>query len=584
MIPAYNTRLLLDPELRAIVNMNPYSVSLICTALAGAAVGLFVRRWRRTAPVHAFPLLMFALSWWSFTYGMEVASTDLDGMQFWIRLQYPGIATAPVLWLIFSAQYAGKDRWLRWPGLSGLFVVPLLSVVLVWTNKSHSFFYRDVALDPGGVFPFQALTPGPGYWIHVVFSYACMVGGTLVIFSIWLRSATIYRRQAGIMLLGASVPFAANIIYLSGIRPFGYLDITPFAFTVTGIIVALGLFHYKLFDLLPLARDVLLENLKDGIIVADVENRVVEINPTAGKLLGIEGETLLGRDVSLVLARYPVLAALFYSGRETRQELVLRADPLLVMDAWLSPVIDNVGSEIGGLLVLRDITAAKKAEDGLRRVNERLELLLHSLPQAVLVIEANTQRILDVNPQACILLGLPSERIAGKTCHSFISPKEECACPMTEEGKTMDRTECVIINAEGEEIPVLKTALAVDVDGDRWLIECISDITELRRAELERLEKEKLQALVETAGAVCHEMNQPLMAVSAYGELCLMDLEEEHPAFSKIQKIVEQAGRMARITRKLTTVTNYRTRSYLKGKILDINSDSDDQDESGPSF
>lgn len=566
------------------VNMNVYAVSLMCAALVGAAVGFFVWRWRRASPVHAFPLLMFALSWWSFTYGMEMAGTDLEGIRFWTRLSYLGIAPSPVLWLVLSVQYAGKDRWLKRPALAVLFVIPLLSTILVWTSEFQRFFYRDMALDLSGAFPIQVLTPGPGYWIHVVFSYICITGGTLVILSVWLRSTRIYRRQAGIMLVGASVPFAANILYVAGIRPFGHLDITPFAFTVTGLIVALGLFHYKLFDLLPLARDVLLENLRDGIIVADAEKRIVELNPAAGRLLGIEGGSPLGLDVGLALAGYPAIAALFDSGRETRREVVLRSEPLLVMDAWVSPVIDKIGSEIGALLLLRDITAAKKAEIELRKGNERMELLLHSLPQAVLVIDAKSQRILDVNPQACLLIGLPSEQIAGKTCRSFISRSKECACPMTEEGTTMDRTECVLINAEGEEIPVLKTALAVDVDGDRWLIECISDISELRLAEQERLEKERLQALVETAGAVCHEMNQPLMAVSAYGELCLMELEEGHPAFGKVRKIVDQAGRMARITRKLTTVTSYRTKDYLKGKILDIDSASRKDGGSDPSF
>jgi len=101
---------------------------------------------------------------------------------------------------------------------------------------------------------------------------------------------------------------------------------------------------------------------------------------------------------------------------------------------------------------------------------------------------------------------------------------------------------------------------------------------------MERLEKEKLQALVETAGAVCHEMNQPLMALSAYGELCLMDLDEGHPAREQIQKMMEQAGRMARITQKLTKVTSYRTKDYLKGRILDIDSASKETDEAGPDF
>lgn len=553
--------------------MNPYSTALFFSALVGASVGVFalIRR-KRDAPSSAFPLLMFACTWWSFTYAMEVAAPNPQDMLLWLRLQYPGIVAAPVLWLIFSAQFAGKSNRFGRLFLAGLFVLPLISIVLVWTNELHHLYFRNIHIEQAGPFPSQIKTPGPGYWTQLSYSYACLAGGILLIASSWSRSNLIYRRQAVILLVGASIPFVSNLLFVAGIRPLGHLNITPFAFTATGLVVAFGLFHYKLFDLLPLARNILLENLKDGIIVVDAEKRIVEMNPAAMDILGIKDEPPLGQYVSNILEGHPSLYPLFDSGRETRTEAVIRPEPLLVMDARLSPLADRDGSGIGALLVLRDITAEKRAEGELRKSSERLEVLLHSLPQAVLVIEAGTRRILDVNPQACLLIGLPSERIAGQTCSAFISTEKECACPLAEEGRSLDRIQCALINADGEKIPILKTALLVEVEGNRWIIECLSDISDLMRAEAERVEKERLQALVETAGAVCHEMNQPLMAVSAYGELCLMELDNGHPAFEKIRKIVEQAGRMAEITRKLATVTSYRTRGYLDGKILDIDS------------
>jgi signal transduction histidine kinase len=101
---------------------------------------------------------------------------------------------------------------------------------------------------------------------------------------------------------------------------------------------------------------------------------------------------------------------------------------------------------------------------------------------------------------------------------------------------------------------------------------------------MERVERERLQAIVETAGAVCHEMNQPLMAISGYGELCLMDLDPGHPARELIQKALNQAERMGQITRKLTHVTSYKTKEYLNGKILDIDSASTRERDTGPTF
>lgn len=559
------------------MTMNPYAWSLVGSALVAAVVGAYVWWYRKTTSVRAFPFLMLALSWWSFTYGMELAGTDLKTIRLWSVIQYPAIAVSPVFWLIFTLQYAGKARGLsRWiPAL--LFVVPLNTVILNSTNDLHHLYYRSISLDQGGAFVMQALTPGPAYWLHVVYSYLCLLAGTLVLLFVRVTSSHHYRRQAGIMLLGASIPFAVNLFYLTGIRPFGHLDMTPFAFTMTGIIVALGLFHYQLFDVLPLARTVLLENLKDGIIVVDASGRVVEMNSAAKREAGLNERPSIGRPVSHVLANQPALAGLFEDNADVQQEVPAQSSGR-ILDARFSTLRGKGDEQIGGLLVLRDITAAKKAEEELRKGNERLELLLHALPQAILVIDARTHRILDANPQACILIGLPADRIAGRVCHEFICPWAEGNCPITDGGKSVDRSESVLFAAGGEEIPVLKTVLAVEVEGKEWLIESISDISELKQAERERVEKERLQALVETAGAVCHEMNQPLMGISGYGELCLMEIPEDHQAYSQVQKILEQVRRMGDITRKLMNITSYKTKGYLEGKIIDIDSSSNEKD------
>ena len=170
--------------------------------------------------------------------------------------------------------------------------------------------------------PLLALTPGPGYWLHVVYAYLCLLAGAMILFSVWLRSSQLYRRQTGIMLLGASVPFASNLLYLAGIRPFGHLDLTPFAFSATGVAVAFGLFRYGLFDLMPLAHGVLLKNLREGIVVLDGGHRVMEMNPAARRIIGTNGRPLVGSWASRVFAGHPALLDLIRDGREAEQEWV----------------------------------------------------------------------------------------------------------------------------------------------------------------------------------------------------------------------------------------------------------------------
>lgn len=90
------------------------------------------------------------------------------------------------------------------------------------------------------------------------------------------------------------------------------------------------------------------------------------------------------------------------------------------------------------------------------------------------------------------------------------------------------------------------------------------------------LEEEKLQGVLEMAGAACHELNQPLQAISGMCELLMMDMTENDQRHSNIQKIKQQIDRIAEITRKLMGITRYTTRSYIgDSKIIDIDKASD---------
>ena len=117
----------------------------------------------------------------------------------------------------------------------------------------------------------------------------------------------------------------------------------------------------------------------------------------------------------------------------------------------------------------------------------------------------------------------------------------------------------------------ISISILKDKDNNNIGSVCVTrDLSERKQAEKERIRHEKLQGVLEIAGAVCHEMNQPLMAISGYTELILMDLPKKDPLRERMAKIKEQTDRLGTITRKLTSITRYETKDYLKGKIIDI--------------
>jgi len=92
----------------------------------------------------------------------------------------------------------------------------------------------------------------------------------------------------------------------------------------------------------------------------------------------------------------------------------------------------------------------------------------------------------------------------------------------------------------------------------------------LTTTKLEMIQKEKLQSILEIAGAVCHELNQPLQVISGYSELLTLEIDEGDPLYQRIEEIQKQVDRMGMITGKLSRITENETKDYVNSKIIDI--------------
>jgi two-component system cell cycle response regulator len=127
------------------------------------------------------------------------------------------------------------------------------------------------------------------------------------------------------------------------------------------------------------------------------------------------------------------------------------------------------------------------------------------------------------------------------------------------------------------EILISKVKVFVELYRQKGLLESTTkaleqSMEELKKANEERVQRERLQGVIEMAGAVCHELNQPLQAVSGYSDLLLMDMSDDNPLNGDLKKIKKQIARMGKITRKLMRITRYETKDYIfEGqKIIDI--------------
>ncbi len=281
-----------------------------------------------------------------------------------------------------------------------LWVIPALTLVMTATNAQRGLlsasFTPGVRSDSADVIYSRA----PWFWIGLIYAYLLVSAASAIL--IWAsgRFRGVYRRQALALLIGVPLPWVVSATCSLGLGPAAGCDLVPLGIALTGLTFLWSLHRLRLFDLLPVARDLLVEGMIDGVLVLDQENRVVDANQAACEALG-SASSLIGRPVEEALARWPELVERFIDVPETRTEICVGGDPPCHLDLCLSPFCDHHRRLGERLIVWRDITERKQAQAriieeqralAIMEERERVGLELHdSVAQVLSYVGTQTQ-------------------------------------------------------------------------------------------------------------------------------------------------------------------------------------------------
>src|SRR5260221_6198748 len=363
---------------------TPYTLPLILASITSAALAYSMWRRRPGPGVIPFVILMLAVSWWSLLNAGEVASTLLQAKLNFAYLEYIGITIVPTAWLCFALEYTGHERWLTRRTLGLLVVGPALTLALLWTNEAHHLVWSTYGLDASSGYAILTTTKGIAFWGHAVYSYILLLSGTILLIQALYRSPALYRGQTLTLLVGTLAPWVANLVYLSGISPFGSLDLTPFSFTITGLMFSWSMVRFRLLDIAPLAHERTLANMRDAVMVLDIQNRIVDINPAALSIINLPtAKEAIGKPAVQVLSSLSSLVAEFRDVQERATEIsITNKAGVHHFQLEISPLNNRRGAVTGRLYVLHEITELKQATDQIRNQNETLVRTNLELAQA----------------------------------------------------------------------------------------------------------------------------------------------------------------------------------------------------------
>lgn len=355
----------------------PYIWPLIGSACMSLFLGIYeLLVQRRAKGITSFVLSMFVVTIWSSCNALEMSSLDFSTKLFWANMQYFAYCYSPVTLLALCMQFTGYDRWVKNKKVLWLAVIPTIIIVLVWTDGFHGLMRYDMNIDYSGLFPVITKKYGPAFYIHAAYSHLLNITAcVLLIRGVFIKN-TVYRKQAIALFIGMSFIIVPNLLYILGLSVEKRFDITPAFFGPAGLIMSWGIFRFKMFDLVPLARTTVIETMNAGIMVLDLQERILDVNPACERILGREASKICTRRVGEVCSSIPDFVKACEDRNITHAEFTIKDNHIQkVYEVLLSPLVDNNGTLIGRLVMTYEITEKKQAQQEFLRQQRKLAVI-----------------------------------------------------------------------------------------------------------------------------------------------------------------------------------------------------------------
>ncbi|MBM3123246.1 MAG: PAS domain S-box protein, partial [Chloroflexi bacterium] len=382
--------------------------SIALFLLAGLAAALIgAQRWSvraRRPEAGTGALILWCGAVVMLSNALHLLVPGVQAKLFFARAQVGGVFPVPMLWFYLTMQFTGNMRWMtrRRVVLAGIPVAAILFLLL--TDPLHHLMILPGWSLPEGDLQRLSFSYGLPVWIYAIHGHAqVVVGSSLLAYHMIRRPG--FRWQGTVLLSVATLCVLANISDLatSGTRP--SFDLTPLALLVAVPVFVLALVRLQRADLVPIARSSVIETMQDGLLVVDGRDRVLDLNPAAGRILGAEPGLVRGKELTGFWPDWPEKqAGLSATTRPTGEISFPYCEGGREYEVTTSRLRDWLGHNTGQVLVFRNVTARRQAEAALRASEQRLRSAFESTLVGVYQL-APDGRVLFANRALARILG-----------------------------------------------------------------------------------------------------------------------------------------------------------------------------------
>jgi diguanylate cyclase (GGDEF)-like protein/PAS domain S-box-containing protein len=478
-----------------LLSTSLFAIQLIAAALSSASAAVVWRR-RQTPGAIPLALLLLSVSAWNAAFGLKSLASNLAQFSFLAKLEIIGQVCTATLFLIFILEYTRRNYLLAERRALLLWIIPFFSILLALSNDAHHIFW--LAAEPGNIPGQYIFIPGDFYWVHNIYYYLTRLISTILLILAILRYPASYRLQAAYLLAGTIAIWLANIIDLpqfERMHPAWGTLLHPIAYAISGLIIAWGIFRHKLFDLVPIAHDIVFNNMLDGIIALDTNRRVVDINLAARYLLQInKKKQIVGVGLDELLENLPEVRQRLSKSDMPFQDIYIPHPTDLTLEVMSTPILDSKGQSRGTLLVIHDISIRVRSEAAMRQSEENLRTVFENAPFPIIVTSLNEDNILYLNPAGQKMYNVEKNNIKDLFNTGFYQDTDgrQKLLEVLKKTDSLDNIELSLQTSDNKPLWAATSARHITYNGEKAILITQVDISEQRR-NIEELRQSRAQ-------------------------------------------------------------------------------------------
>lgn len=384
-------------------SINPFAFAMALAAPIALATAFLIWRQRSAPGASYLALAMVAAAEWAGALALEASASDISSKTFWSKAEYLGVSSSIALLLTFALAYSRNTHWLRFRRMALLWTAPALINLVVWTNDWHRQLWPTLTMSPGT----NILLYGHGPAFYLVFAAHSVMFFLAAVLLIRAASnmASVYRLQVAVVALSCIPPWALAMIYAIDPALLGGMDMTAIGVLLTCVMLNWSLLRYRMLDLVPVARDAIIDGMSDGVLVLDSRDRILDLNPAAERLLGLSGTSPIGRNAADAMAAHSSLVTHLQGSPEGTAEILLEAGSPRYLDLRVSTLLDRLRRPTGRLVVLRDMTEVVMMREELRALSLVDELTgLHNRRGFLALAGQQLHLAFRLRTSACLLM------------------------------------------------------------------------------------------------------------------------------------------------------------------------------------